>query len=57
MSEKFHNKLIQIENKIIGMFSKYIHKLGHIADIVRGKDLPKNRGSVSFYWQHLDSMK
>ncbi len=39
------------------VLEKVINKFGRAKDMVTGKDLPKNRGAVSFFLKHIESHK
>lgn len=51
--EKLHEVLVTSENFFLGLFMKLGKRFHKIGDMVRGKDLPKNRGSASLFLQDI----
>lgn len=50
----FHFLLVQVENVAIALFLKLGKRFHKIGDMITGKDLPKNRGSVSTFLMNID---
>ncbi len=57
MSEKLHQVAEKAEHGGMVVLEKIINKFGRAKDMVTGKDLPKNRGAVSFFLKHIESHK
>lgn len=45
------------EKLFLGVFERVGHRFAIVSDIVTGKDLPKNRGSVSFFLKNIEVSK
>jgi hypothetical protein len=41
------------EKKALIVISRFLNRFGKVRDVVTGKDLPKNKGSVSFFLKHM----
>ncbi len=57
LKNTLHNLLVAFENFFLAIFVKLGKKFGRIGDMVRGKDIPKNRGSVSFFLKNVEDVK
>lgn len=57
ISQKLHLFAEKIEQGALIFLEKLINKFGRAKDMVSGKDLPKNRGAVSFFLKHIESHK
>lgn len=55
--EKMHLLAEKVEQWGLIMLDKLVNKFGRAKDMVSGKDLPKNRGAVSFFLKHIESHK
>lgn len=49
--------IISVENWVMNIFHRLSHKFGVVGDIVTGRDIPKNRGSVSFFLKNIEGSK
>lgn len=47
----------KIEQWGLKMLDRAVNKFGRAKDMVSGKDLPKNKGAVSFFLKHIESHK
>jgi hypothetical protein len=54
IQEKMHALAEYIEKKALVIVSKVFNRFGRVRDVVTGKDLPKNKGSVSFFLKHIE---
>lgn len=57
IKEKFHLIAEKAEHWGLRMGEKLVNKFGRAKDMVTGKDLPKNKGAVSFFLKHIESHK
>jgi hypothetical protein len=57
VKEGFHDSIVAAENFFLRVIVKLGKKFSSVGDIVRGKDIPKNRGSVSFFLKNLEDHK
>lgn len=55
--ETSHKLIVSIENFFLGVIVKLSKKFTSLGDMVRGKDIPRNRGSVSFFWKNIDERR
>ncbi len=55
--EKLHLVAEKVEQWGLIMLDGLVNKFGRAKDMVSGKDLPKNRGAVSFFLKHIESHK
>jgi hypothetical protein len=46
-----------VERLGIKIAEKIVSRFGTVRDVVVGKDLPKNKGAVSFYFKHIEVYK
>ncbi|HEY1037209.1 MAG TPA: hypothetical protein VGE62_01345 [Candidatus Paceibacterota bacterium] len=53
----FRKALLSAEKFFLGAFERIGHRFGIVSDIITGKDLPKNRGSVSFFLKNIEVSK
>ncbi len=49
--------IIVIEKQFMNLFTKLSHRFGVLGDVVTGRDIPKNRGSVSFFLKNIEDSK
>lgn len=49
-----HDWLVAVENFFLRMFVRLGKRFSTIGDIVRGKNIPKNRGAVSFFLKNIE---
>lgn len=57
ISDKFHLFAETVERLGIKVAEKIVSRFGTVRDVVVGKDLPKNKGAVSFYFKHIEVHK
>ncbi len=50
---KMHQIAEYGEKKALAIVSRLLNRFGKVRDVVTGKDLPKNKGSVSFFLNHI----
>ncbi len=53
----FRKALLSSEKLMISLFEKLNHRFAAVSDIITGKDIPKNRGSVSFFLKNVEASK
>ncbi len=53
LKDRMHDIAEYVEKKGLAMLSRILNRFGKVRDIVTGKDLPKNKGSVSFFLKHM----
>lgn len=51
--EKMHQLAEYSERRALAILAIILSRFGRARDIVTGKDLPKNKGSVSFFLKHM----
>lgn len=54
LKKNLHAVIVVVENFFLRMFVRLGKKFTVIGDIVRGRNLPKNRGSVSFFLKNIE---
>lgn len=57
VSDTFHDLAETVERFGIKIAEKIVSRFGTVRDVVVGKDLPKNKGAVSFYFKHIEVHK
>lgn len=57
MREKLHQLAEYSERKALAIVARLLSRFGKVRDVVTGKDLPKNKGSVSFFLNHIANHK
>lgn len=57
ISQTLHQVAEKVEQWGLNVLDRVINKFGRAKDMVSGKDLPKNRGAVSFFLKHIESHK
>lgn len=57
IKEGFHDGIVAAENFFLRIIVKLGKNFSSLGDIVRGKDIPKNRGSVSFFLKNIEDHK
>ena len=57
LKEKMHALAAHSEKWVLAILSKLLNRFGKLRDVVTGKDLPKNKGSVSFFLKHIQHHK
>ena len=54
LKNNLHSIIVAVENFFLRIFDRLGKKFKVIGDIVRGRDLPKNKGSVSFFLKNIE---
>ncbi len=54
LTEASHKVIVSVENFFLRLIVKLGKKFTSLGDMVRGKDIPRNRGSVSFFLREID---
>lgn len=54
LMKTFHKTVVGVENFFLRMVMKLGKKFTSIGDMVRGKDIPRNRGAVSFFLKNIE---
>lgn len=49
--------LIEVERGVMSLFHRLSHRFSIVGDVVTGRDIPKNRGSVSFFLKNIEDSK
>ena len=49
--------VIKAERFALGLFERFSQRFSIVGDMVTGKDIPKNRGSVSFFLKNIEGHK
>lgn len=49
--------VVKAEQFAMGIFEKLSRRFSVVGDMVTGKDIPKNRGSVSFFLKNIEDSK
>ena len=49
--------IIEIEKQSMNLFHRLSHRFSVVGDVVTGRDIPKNRGSVSFFLKNIEDSK
>lgn len=49
-----HNALVAVENFFLSIFVRLGKRFSTIGDIVRGRNIPRNKGSVSFFLKNIE---
>ena len=49
--------IIVIEKQFMNLFHKLSERFEIVSDVVTGRDIPKNRGSVSFFLKNIEDSK
>lgn len=49
--------LEKVEKFFMRSFFKIFRYIGKLSDMVKGKDVPKNKGSASFFLKRIDEVK
>lgn len=49
--------LLMVEKSIMNVFYKLGHKFSIVGEVVTGRDIPKNKGAVSFFLKNIESSK
>lgn len=57
LKEKMHELAAHSEKWVLAILSRLLNRFGKLRDVVTGKDLPKNKGSVSFFLKHIQHHK
>lgn len=57
LKEKMHALAAHSEKWALALLSRLLNRFGRLRDVVTGKDLPKNKGSVSFFLKHIQHHK
>ncbi len=55
MRNLLHSAVIAFERLFINQFENVTRRFAVFGDIVTGRDIPKNRGSVSFFLKNIES--
>lgn len=53
----FRRSVVELERHIMNLFHRLSHKFSIVGDVVTGRDIPKNRGSVSFFLKNIEDSK
>lgn len=53
----FRRFIIEIEKIVMNFFYRLSHRFRVVGDVVTGRDIPKNRGSVSFFLKNIEDSK
>lgn len=53
----FKRAVIGTERFLLGQFDRVSHRFVVVSDVVTGKHIPKNRGSVSFFLKNIETSK
>lgn len=54
LKNKLHDLLVAFESMFLRIFVRLGKRFHTIGDIVRGKNIPKNKGSVSFFLKNIE---
>ena len=57
LAEKLHKIVVVIENFFLRIIVKVGKKFSSVGDVVRGKNIPRNRGAVSFFLKNIEEHK
>lgn len=49
--------IIVVEKQFMNLFHKLSERFEIVSDVVTGRDIPKNRGSVSFFLKNIEDSK
>ncbi len=49
--------IIEVEKQVMNFFHRLSHRFSVVGDVVTGRDIPKNRGSVSFFLKNIEDSK
>lgn len=49
--------MVELEKHIMNIFHRLSHKFSIVGDVVTGRDIPRNRGSVSFFLKNIEDSK
>lgn len=49
--------IIEVEKWSMNLFHRLSQRFGAVGDVVTGRDIPKNRGSVSFFLKNIEDSK
>lgn len=49
--------IIEIEKQSMNLFHRLSHRFSVVGEVVTGRDIPKNRGSVSFFLKNIEDSK
>lgn len=49
--------MVELEKHIMNVFHRLSHKFSVVGDVVTGRDIPRNRGSVSFFLKNIEDSK
>ncbi len=49
--------IIEVERGAMNVFHRLSHRFSVVGDVVTGRDIPKNRGSVSFFLKNIEDSK
>lgn len=50
-------QVVRAERFVMAQFEKLSRRFGVIGDVVTGRDIPKNKGSVSFFLKNIENVK
>jgi hypothetical protein len=52
-----YRSIISFERLVISQFDRFSHRFALVGEIVTGRDIPKNRGSVSLFLKKIEHPK
>jgi hypothetical protein len=52
-----YRSVISFERLVINQFNRFSHRFALVGEIVTGRDIPKNRGSVSLFLKKIEHPK
>jgi hypothetical protein len=52
-----NRSVISVERLVIRQFDRFSHRFAVVGEIVTGRDIPKNRGSVSLFLKKIEHPK
>ena len=55
--QTIQRSMVELEKHIMNMFHRLSHKFSIVGDVVTGRDIPRNRGSVSFFLKNIEDSK
>ncbi|MES3005957.1 MAG: hypothetical protein V4664_03360 [Patescibacteria group bacterium] len=57
LKKTLHDMLVAVENFFLRIFVRLGKRFHTIGDIVRGKNIPRNKGAVSFFLKNIEESK
>lgn len=57
MRQLAHRSVISFERMVINQFNRFSHRFAVVGEIVTGRDIPTNRGSVSLFLKKIEHPK